>query len=152
MCSGDTKVKARWCNMLILVVQFIVGIVCLVNFVSEWTTDTYMTQSFDMRDFLLGMMDGFCALLIALVWIAGILTVCCRWYCGLFILFPGTIFAFSLLFQMSSVLNNTDYHIEEFCDQNSADYISSWVPVAQLPMCSDMCPCDETEFLAGGYD
>lgn len=82
----------------------------------------------------------------------GCFAVCLKCCPLLVILLPVTVVFSIILLAIGSLKGQFDRVIDGICDEIEDDAALFWQPVIDVPMCSDMCPCDDSAFSAGKYD
>lgn len=111
----------------------------------------WLEQSNAIRELLVGIICLIISILFFLICIFGCFAVCARWCWCLFLLTPLTLAAAFFLFAIGSIHDNLDTLIERVCEEAEEDIKHLWSDVIDVPMCSDLCPCSQTEFEQGLY-
>lgn len=114
--------------------------------------EDWLQQSNSIRDLLMGIICLIVSILLFVVCCLGCFAVCCRWCPCLILLTPFTIAVGLFLLAIGSLADNLDNLIDEVCEETEDEIREFWNGVIDVPMCSDICPCDSVAFVAGGYD
>ena len=154
-CSRKTKFYLQRFNALLLVLQFLLAAGLLSAFYSiapDMSSGSYIRQGDSVKDILTGYLCFALSMGMFLVCCLGSVTVCLRCYPCVPLLNLITFGAAILLFSAGSLKNAIGEAVDDVCNDHAEEIQEFFNRVVDVPMCSDMCPCDNDAFTAGGYD
>ena len=143
-------------NIALVFVHLIIGIALTSYFGSKrpenYNFDDWLTATGSIRDLLVGLISVVIGIAFFAICLIGCFAVCCRCCCLLVILVPFTLIIGIVCFAIGSLADRLSQFIDDLCDEVEDDIKVLYSDSVDVPMCSDMCPCDEAAFNAGGYN
>ena len=153
-CDRAWKFYYQRLNAIIVLFQFLLAGTLIGVFSSrkpKTNDDNRIQGENSVKDLVVAFICLGISGLMLLVCCIGCCAVCFRCWPFLIVLTPLTfVFGMGLVF-IGSLTDRIGDFIERVCDDNLEDIRSFWNKVVDIPMCSDMCPCDNNAFAQGGY-
>lgn len=143
-------------NIALVLVHLIIGIALTSYFGSkrpdDYNFDDWLAASGSLRDLLVGLICLVIGLAFIAICLIGCLAVCCRCCCLLVILVPLTLVVAIVCFAIGSLAENLSRFIDDICTETEDEIKVLYSDSVDVPMCSDMCPCKESDFNLGNYN
>ena len=152
--SRRAKFLLQRLNILLIVPQFIGACVLLSWFyaVSPDIGGSYISQGDSVKDIMVGYLCFALSLATFLICCFGGFTVTCRCFPLLPILNIITFGAAITCFASGSLKNQIVEAVDNMCNEYAGEIEEFFNRVVDVPMCSDICPCEDLAFTMGGYD